>query len=246
MVKIKRVNMNARLSVRDTTGVAGYDLAIVQAAVVLAHGKCLVKTSLAMALPTSCYGRIARRSGLALKKFIDVGAGVIDADYRGEVGAVLFNLGNEDFVENMGDRIAQLIFEKIKTPTIQETDDLEGTNLGAKGYGSIGVKIVQAENNADSKSIKDKTNSAQDVKRNVKVNKDAVENETLSQLRQLITARQMSKLAKGNNPVFLAIIRETNESPQMKKMNKRSSVRAAHFASSHGMSEGTRRSINKK
>ena len=64
--------------------------------------------------------------------------------------------------------------------------------------------------------------------------------------RRLITARQMSKLAKGNNPVFLAIIRETNEAPQMKKTNKRSSVRAARFAAAHGMSEGTRRSINKK
>ena len=210
------------------------------------HGKCLVKTSLAMALPPGCYGRIAPRSGLALKKFIDVGAGVIDADYRGEVGAVLFNFGNQDFVVNMGDRIAQLIFEKIKTPTIKETDDLEGTDRGAKGYGSIGVKVVQAENNADSESVKDKTNSGEDVKINVKVNKDAVKNETLSQSRRLITARQMSKLAKGNNPVFLAIIRETNEAPQMRKTNKRSSVCAACFAAAHGMSEGTRRSINKE
>ena len=87
-----------------------------QAAVVPVHGKCLVKTGLAMALPPGCYGRRAPRSGLALKKFIDVGAGVIDADYRGEVGAVLFNFGNKDFVVNMGDRIAQLIFEKNKDP----------------------------------------------------------------------------------------------------------------------------------
>ena len=57
----------------------------------------------------------------------------------------------------MGDRIAQLIFEKIKTPTIKETDDLEGTDRGAKGYGSTRVKIVQAENNADSELVKDKT-----------------------------------------------------------------------------------------
>ena len=63
-----------------------------------------------MALPPGCYGRIAPRSGLALKKLIDVGAGVIDADYRGEVGVILFNFGKEDFVVNMGDKIAQLIF----------------------------------------------------------------------------------------------------------------------------------------
>ena len=125
---MKRVNKNAKLPVRGTSGVAGYDLAVAEAAVVPAHGKCLVKTGLAMALPPGCYGRIAPRSGLALKKFIDVGAGVIDADYRGEVGAVLFNFGNEDFVVNMGDRIAQLIFEKIKTPEIKEINNLEGAD----------------------------------------------------------------------------------------------------------------------
>ena len=127
-MKVKRTNVNARLPVRGTSGAAGYDLAAAEAAVVPAHGKCLVKTGLAMALPTGCYGRIAPRSGLALKKFIDIGAGVIDADYRGEVGVILFNFSDQDFVVNMGDRIAQIIFEKIKTPQIKELDSLEGTN----------------------------------------------------------------------------------------------------------------------
>ena len=132
IVKIQRVNVNAKLPVRGTEGAAGYDLAAAQAAVVPAHGKCLVKTGLAMALPPGCYGRITPRSGFALKKFIDVGAGVIDADYRGEVGVILFNFGKEDFVVNMGDRIAQLIFEKIKTPIVKETNDLEGNDRGKK------------------------------------------------------------------------------------------------------------------
>ena len=83
-------------------------------------------------------------------------------------------------------------------------------------------------------------------KMNVDVKKDAKEKDTLSQSRQLIIARQMSKLAKGDHPVFLAIIRETNEAPPMKKPNKRSSAHAACFAVAHGMSEGTKRSINKK
>ena len=95
-----------------------------------------------MALPTGCYGRIAPRSGLALKKFIDIGAGVIDANYRGEVGVILFNFGNEDFVVNMGDRIAQLIFEKIKTPEIKESEQLDGTDRGAGSYGSTGTGVV--------------------------------------------------------------------------------------------------------
>ena len=102
-----------------------------------------LKWRVTIALPPGCYGRIAPRSGLALKKFIDVGAGVIDANYRGEVGAVLFNFGDEDFVVNMGDRIAQLIFEKIKTPEIKEMNDLEGTDRGTGGYGNTRTNVVQ-------------------------------------------------------------------------------------------------------
>ena len=111
---MKRMNVNAKLPIRGTKGAVGYDLAAVQPVVVPAHGKCLVKIGLAMALPPSCYGRIAPRSGLAPKKFIYVGARVIDSDCRGEVGVILFNFGSEDLVVNMGDKIAQLIFEKIK------------------------------------------------------------------------------------------------------------------------------------
>ena len=61
------------------------------------HGKVLAKTDIKIALPDGCYGRIAPRSGLAHKHFIDVGAGVIDQDYRGNVGVILFNLGDHDF-----------------------------------------------------------------------------------------------------------------------------------------------------
>ena len=66
VVRIKRTNVNAKLPIRGTAGTTGYDLAAAQAAVVPAHGKCLVKTGFAMALPPGCYGRIAPRSGLAL------------------------------------------------------------------------------------------------------------------------------------------------------------------------------------
>ena len=101
---------------RSSSGSAGYDLSAAETAVIPAHGKCLVKTGLAIAMPPDCYGRVAPRSGLAVKKFIDVGAGVIDSDYRGEINVVLFNFSSEDFCINVGDGIAQLVFEKIKTP----------------------------------------------------------------------------------------------------------------------------------
>lgn len=66
-----------------------------------------------MAIPEGFYGRIAPRSGLACKKFIDVGAGVVDSDYRGEVKVLLFNFSKEDFEVEVGDRIAQIIIEQI-------------------------------------------------------------------------------------------------------------------------------------
>ena len=74
MLKVKRINVNAKLPVRGTEGAARYDLAAAQTAVVLVHGKCLVKTGLAMALPPNSYRRVAPRPGLDLKHFIDVGA----------------------------------------------------------------------------------------------------------------------------------------------------------------------------
>ena len=98
VIRVKRTNVNAKLPVRGSSGAAGYDLSAAESAVVPAHGKCLVKTGLAIAIPPDCYGRIAPRSGLAIKKFIDVGAGVIDSDYRGEIGVVLFNFSDADFV----------------------------------------------------------------------------------------------------------------------------------------------------
>lgn len=73
-----------------------------------------------------------------MKHGIDTGAGVIDADYRGNVGVVLFNLGQEDYAVKRGDRVAQLILEQISTPDVVEVEDLEDTDRGAGGFGSTG------------------------------------------------------------------------------------------------------------
>ena len=166
IVKVKRLCNNARLPVSGTAGAAGYDLAAAQNAVVPAHGKVLVKTGLSISMPTGCYGRIAPRSGLALKKFIDVGAGVVDEDYRGELGVVLFNFGDEEFKINMGDKIAQLVFEKIKTPEVVEVDSLEETGRGGKGFGSTGIKSEDQKHISQSPDQKSdqSSDSAQDRK----------------------------------------------------------------------------------
>ena len=111
ILKVQKLTNNAALPKRSTEGAAGYDLCASQRCTIPAGGKGLVPRGLSISFPAGLYARIAPRSGLALKKFIDVGAGVVDADYRGEVGVVLFNHGDHDFEVNMGDRIAQLILE---------------------------------------------------------------------------------------------------------------------------------------
>jgi dUTP pyrophosphatase len=84
-------------------------------------------------------GRIAPRSGLASKNFIDTGAGVIDADYRGPVKVLLFNHSDTDFAVSEGDRVAQLVLERIYTPDVLEVQELEESVRGAGGFGSTGT-----------------------------------------------------------------------------------------------------------
>ena len=84
---------------------------------------------------------LAPRSGLAWKNSIDVGAGVVDYDYRGNVGVILFNLGDADFSVKTGDRVAQLILERISMAGVEERDQLEETSRGEGGFGSTGVSV---------------------------------------------------------------------------------------------------------
>jgi len=90
----------------------------------------------------------APRSGLAWKHSIDVGAGVIDADYRGDVGVILFNLSDKDFEVKRGDRIAQLILERIAIAVVEEVDDLDVSVRGAGGFGSTGVGAKRTKTEA--------------------------------------------------------------------------------------------------
>uniref|UniRef100_A0A6A7GAR1 Deoxyuridine 5'-triphosphate nucleotidohydrolase n=2 Tax=Hirondellea gigas TaxID=1518452 RepID=A0A6A7GAR1_9CRUS len=136
---IKRLSETSVLPTRGSPLSAGYDLSSAYDVTIPSRGKGLVKTDLAFAIPEGCYGRVAPRSGLAWKKHIDVGAGVIDADYRGNVGVVLFNHGTEDLIVKRGDRIAQLILEKIEIVPIQEVKELPSSERGAGGFGSTGT-----------------------------------------------------------------------------------------------------------
>ncbi|KAJ3993620.1 dUTP pyrophosphatase [Lentinula boryana] len=135
---IKRHSETAKIPSRGSALSAGYDLYSAEKKTVPAHGKALVDTQISLAVPAGHYGRVAPRSGLASKFMIDTGAGVIDADYRGILFVLLFNLSDKDFEVEKGDRIAQLIIEKIHTPEILEVKDLDETLRGAGGFGSTG------------------------------------------------------------------------------------------------------------
>jgi dUTP pyrophosphatase len=92
-----------------------------------------------MEIPDGYYGRIAPRSGWALKYGVDTLAGVIDSDYRGEVGVILYNTDKEiPFNIKMGDRIAQIVFEKYYTFDIEVSDEISKTSRGDGGFGSTG------------------------------------------------------------------------------------------------------------
>ena len=104
--------------------------------------RTLVKTGLFLEIPAGVECQVRPRSGLAFKKGITVlnAPGTIDADYRGEVGVLLVNLSNEDFVIENGERIAQLVFAKHETVTWAEVSELNESDRGTGGFGSTGVK----------------------------------------------------------------------------------------------------------
>ena len=113
---VKKLSDNAVMPKKNSSNAAGYDPSSAVDTVVPANDKALVPTDIAIALPNGTYGRIAPRSGLAAKHHLAVGAGVIDADFRGNVKVVLFNHGSLDFHVTKGDRIAQLLLERIVSP----------------------------------------------------------------------------------------------------------------------------------
>ena len=104
--------------------------------------RTLVPTGLSIALPAGYEAQVRPRSGLALKHGLTVlnAPGTIDADYRGEIGVVLVNLSDKDFVVNDGERIAQLVIARYEQAELQLVDVLDETERGAGGYGHTGVK----------------------------------------------------------------------------------------------------------
>jgi len=127
----------------ETNGAAGMDLrANIEKEITLKPlERAIVKTGLFIALPHGFEAQVRPRSGLAAKKGITVlnSPGTVDADYRGEIGVILVNLSNDDFIINDGERIAQLIIAKHERVTWEEVSVLDETTRGTGGFGSTGV-----------------------------------------------------------------------------------------------------------
>lgn len=131
----------ATLPTKGSALAAGYDIYAAEDATIPGHGQGVVATDISVIVPYGTYGRIAPRSGLALKHGISTGAGVVDADYRGEIRIILFNHKNVDFDIKKGDRIAQMVLERIvnaEIKTISESELIK-TERGENGFGSTGT-----------------------------------------------------------------------------------------------------------
>ncbi|XP_008274302.1 deoxyuridine 5'-triphosphate nucleotidohydrolase, mitochondrial isoform X1 [Stegastes partitus] len=138
VLRFAKLSEHATTPTRGSAKAAGYDLYSAYDYIIGPMDKAIVKTDIQIAVPHGCYGRVAPRSGLAAKHFIDVGAGVVDEDYRGNVGVVLFNFSKDTFEVKKGDRVAQLVCEKICYPDLEEKETLDDTERGAGGFGSTG------------------------------------------------------------------------------------------------------------
>jgi dUTP pyrophosphatase len=144
LVRVQRIGgVDVPLPRYQTTGAAGMDLhaALETAVVIPPLGRALVRTGLAFAIPEGHEGQVRPRSGLAARHGVTVlnAPGTIDADFRGEVGVVLVNLGSEPFTVKPLERIAQIVFSRHERATLAETASLDATERGEGGYGSTGL-----------------------------------------------------------------------------------------------------------
>jgi len=141
-VLIKKLNSSVQLPSYKTNGASGMDLmAYIEKPINLEPGKsCLVPTGLSVAFPQEYEIQIRPRSGLAAKNNISVlnTPGTIDSDYRGELKIILFNHGNENFIINNNDRVAQMVLTPVIKMELEEVNELPESTRGEGGFGSTG------------------------------------------------------------------------------------------------------------
>ena len=142
-MRIKRLTKyNINRPQRETEGAAGYDLRAVcgpDPIIITPGDRKLIDTGFAWEIPEGMVGLVRPRSGMAVRQGVDVLAGVIDSDYRGEVKVLLLNTGNDPVKISTDDRIAQMVVVLFHGSELVEVDDLDDSDRGAGGFGSTGV-----------------------------------------------------------------------------------------------------------
>ncbi len=137
-VRFKKLDESAEAPTQSNVADAGWDLYALESCVIKAGDKSLIKTGIALEIPLGFVGLIWPRSGLAVKKGLDVFAGVVDAGYRGDVGVCLYNSSQSDVEIRKGDRIAQILFQSVPHFRMKESDALTSSDRGEGGFGSSG------------------------------------------------------------------------------------------------------------
>ena len=142
-IAVKRLDHAGELPLPsyETSGSAGMDVRAAEALTIAPGKRALAGTGFAFAIPAGYEIQVRPRSGLALKKGISIPntPGTIDSDYRGELKVILINHGEEDFIVERGDRIAQIVVAPVQRGNLVEVDDLDDTERGSGGFGSTGV-----------------------------------------------------------------------------------------------------------
>jgi deoxyuridine 5'-triphosphate nucleotidohydrolase len=152
-LEVQKLSPEARLPIRTSKQAAGYDLFSAKPVVIRARDRLLIPTDIAIAIPPRHFGSIRPRSGLALKSGLDVGAGVIDEDYRGPIGVVMFNHTDKDVELEKHTRIAQLLIQPVAIPEVKEVTELNQTERGNQGFGSSDVLLSSQPLTIPDKSI---------------------------------------------------------------------------------------------
>lgn len=139
-LEIKRLVSEAKLPVRAHADDAGLDLYSVEECALQPGERRVIKTGIAMAIPTGYAGLIWDKSGLAAKAGLKTMGGVIDASYRGEIGVVVANISQEPYTVEKGSKIAQILIQKVELPEVCEVAELGDTIRGEGGFGSTGTR----------------------------------------------------------------------------------------------------------
>ena len=140
VVRVNESSKDLKLPAYKTSDAAGLDLVAsnLQPITIPPGDRWLIPTGLAIEIPAGHEGQIRGRSGLAVNNGIVVFNGTLDADYRGEVGVLVFNAGKDGYTINRGDRIAQLVVSKYERVSVEEHETITVTDRNTGGYGSTG------------------------------------------------------------------------------------------------------------